>query len=130
MMVTKKKKILWRKVSPAVTHPWLPDSKFLMGYFPYLILISVHQEVLYQSFCTTCRFRNCANYVLKDIPFVTLSEEDWELPEAKEIWMRFSQFLRSATSPCMMKDYTEWVPHLSDNPTFEASIRVDLATFQ
>ena len=44
--------------------------------------------------------------------------------------MRFSQFLRSATSPCMMKDYTEWVPHLSDNPTFEASISVDLATFQ
>ena len=77
----------------------------------------------------------------KDIPFVPLAEEDWELPsrvvpllvdervgeenddlpEAKEIWTRFSQFLRSATSPCTVKDYTEWVARLSDNPTFEAS---------
>ena len=77
----------------------------------------------------------------KDIPFVPLAEEDWELPskvvplfvdervgddntdlpEAKEIWTRFSQFLRLATSPCTVKDYTEWVAQLSDNPTFEAS---------
>ena len=76
----------------------------------------------------------------KDIPFVPLAEDDWELPspvvplfadermaenhdltEAKEIWLRFSQFLRSTTNPNLMKDYKEWVAHLSDNPTFEAS---------
>ena len=76
----------------------------------------------------------------KDIPLVPLAEEDWELPspvvplfadermeenrdlpEAKEIWLRLSQFLRSTTSPKLVRDYNEWVAHLSDNPTFEAS---------
>ena len=76
----------------------------------------------------------------KDIPFVPLGEDDWELPspvvplfadgrlsenddlpEANEIWLRFSQFLRSTTNPNLVKDYKEWVAHLSDNPTFEAS---------
>jgi hypothetical protein len=44
-----------------------------------------------------------------------------DLPEAKEIWLRFSQFLRSTTNPNLVKDYKEWVAHLSNNPTFEAS---------
>ena len=80
-------------------------------------------------------------YQQKDIPFVPLAEDDWELPsqvvplfvdervgegndelpEAKEIWLRFSQFLRSSTSPHVVKDCNEWVAYLSDNPTFEAS---------
>ena len=37
-------KIVWTKVSLAVTHPWLPDSKFLMGYVPFSILISVQEK--------------------------------------------------------------------------------------
>ena len=80
-------------------------------------------------------------YQQKDIPFVPLAEDDWELPsevvpvfvdervgddnddlpEAKEIWLRFSQFLRSCTSPNLVKNCDEWVAYLSDNPTFEAS---------
>ena len=50
-----------------------------------------------------------------------VGDDNTDLPEAKEIWTRFSQFLRSATSPCTVEDYTEWVAQLSDNPTFEAS---------
>ena len=80
-------------------------------------------------------------YQHKDIPFVPLAEDDWELPstvvplfvdervgednnelpEANEIWLRFSQFLRSSTSPNLVKNCDEWVAYLSDNPTFEAS---------
>ena len=75
----------------------------------------------------------------KDIPFVPLAEDDWELPssvipllldersgdteelpEAVEVWLKFSQFLRSATSPTLVKDYQEWVAELSANPTYEA----------
>ena len=77
----------------------------------------------------------------KDIPFVPLAEDDWELPspvvplfadermpenhdppEANEIWLRFSQFLRLTTNPNLVKDYKEWVAHLSDNPTSAASL--------
>ena len=50
-----------------------------------------------------------------------VGEENDDLPEAKEIWTRLSQFLRSAKSPCTVKDCAEWVARLSDNPTFEAS---------
>ena len=43
-----------------------------------------------------------------------------ELPNPEEIWLRLSQFMRSTTSPRLVRDYNEWVAHLSDNPTFEA----------
>ena len=75
----------------------------------------------------------------KNIPFVPLAEDDWELPssvvpllldersgqkdelpEAVEVWLKFSQFLRSATSLALVNDYHEWVTKLSSNPTYEA----------
>ena len=77
----------------------------------------------------------------KDIPFVPIAEDDWQLPspivplfldertsdnrdilpEADEIWLKFAQFLRSTTSPNLVNSYDDWVKYLSDNPTFEAS---------
>ena len=76
----------------------------------------------------------------KEIPFVPLAEDDWELPspvvplflddraaenadtlpKAQEIWLKFAQFLRSSSSPKLVNSYDEWVEYLSDNPSFEA----------
>ena len=76
----------------------------------------------------------------KEIPFTPLSEEDWELPSpvmplfldertpdnqdifpnGDEVWEKFAKFLRTCSSPNVLKDYDEWVRVLSDNPRFQA----------
>ena len=72
-----------------------------------LLLLSIHQQ--------------------KENPFVPLAEDNWELPsevvplfvdervgddntklpEANKVWLRFSKFLRSSTSPSLVKNCDE-----------------------
>ena len=77
----------------------------------------------------------------KEIPFVPLAEDDWELPspvvplfvdnrtagnessypESEEIWLKFAQFLRTSKTPNLLNTYKEWIDYLSDNPRFEST---------